>query len=260
VAVIHPLTLTVNDAPPDICATKSVQLSAAGADLYTWSPADGLNNATVSNPMATPAATTTYTVTGTDSKSCFSKTGSVTVTVHPNPDVTITNNEMVVEKGSRNLVATTGSTNIVKWYWYPSLGLSCTDCPQPVLTAEKTMIYTATVYTDFGCTDTARLNVHVLCDQQKIYIPSAFTPNGDGKNERFYIISSIDNPVRTFIIYNRAGELLFSKKGNSTNYSGDGWDGTFRGIPAPAGTYIYRIEVMCNDAIVPFTGTVTLIR
>ncbi|WP_206106542.1 PKD domain-containing protein [Ilyomonas limi] len=260
VTVVHPFSMTVDEAPRDICQTKDVQLTASGADLYSWSPADGLNSATISNPVASPEVPTTYTVTGTDNKRCFSQTGSVIVNVHPNPEVTITNNDLVVEKGSQNVIITTGSSNILKWYWYPSIGLSCTDCPQPILDAQKAMTYNAVVYADFGCTDTAQLTVHVLCDQSKIYIPSAFTPNGDGKNDRFYVISSVDNPVRSFVIYNRAGEMLFNKRGNITNYSSEGWDGTYKGKPVPSGTYIYRIEVKCNDAVVPFTGTITLIR
>ncbi len=260
VIVVHPQTLKVDNASYAICATNSVQLSASGTDLYSWSPADGLNNITTGTPVASPGLTTTYYVTGMDSRKCFSQTDSVKVIVHPNPAVTIVNNALVVAKGSRTLINTTGSDNIQQWFWDPALGLSCITCPQPILEAQKSMTYTVKVQTDFGCSDTAQLTVHVLCDQSKIYIPSAFTPNGDGKNDHFYVISSIDNPVRAFVIYNRAGEMIFSKKGHSTNYSADGWDGTYRGIPVPPGTYVYHIEVVCNDTVVPFTGTVTLIR
>jgi len=260
VVVVHPQTMTVDNAPRDICATNSVQLSASGTDLYSWSPSDGLNSTAINNPVASPATTTTYYVTGIDNKKCFSQTDSIIVNVHANPEVTIVNNDLVVAKESRTIINTTGSDNIKQWYWYPSLGLNCTDCPQPILEAQKSITYNAVVYTDFGCTDTAQLTVHVLCDQSKIYIPSAFTPNGDGKNDRFYVLSSIDNPIRSFMIYNRAGELIFSKEGNSTNYSADGWDGTYKGKPAPSGTYIYHVVVKCNDAVVPFTGTITLIR
>lgn len=260
IAVVHPQTLKLENAPLSICVANSIQLNASGTDLYSWSPADGLDNPAIGNPLASPAATTTYYVTGTDNEKCFSQTDSVLVTVHPLPSVTIINNYLAVEKGSRTLIATTGSDDIKQWFWSPSSGLSCTDCPQPIVEAEKNITYTAKVQTEFGCTDTAQLTVHVLCNQSKIYIPSAFTPNGDGKNDRFYVLSSIDNPIRSFVVYNRAGEIVFSKEGNSTNYSADGWDGTYRGIPVAAGTYIYRIMVKCNDAIVPFTGTITLIR
>jgi len=260
VTVVHSFTMNLDNTPVDICSLKSVQLNATGADLYTWSPDDGLNSAAISNPIASPAATTTYIVTGTDSKKCFSQTDSVLVNVHPNPTVEITNNNLEVEKGSMNIINTAGSDNITKWYWSPSVGLSCSDCSQPVLNAQESMNYNVVVYADFGCTDTALLTVHVLCDQSKIYIPSAFTPNGDGKNDHFYVISSVDNPIRSFVIYNRAGQMIFDKRQDVTNYAANGWDGTYRGIPAPPGTYIYRIEVMCNQTIVPFTGTVTLIR
>ncbi len=260
VTVIHPFTMTVDKTPRDICETDHTDLSASGADLYTWSPAEGLSDPNIGNPTAKPVSTTTYTVTGTDSKKCFSQTDSVLVNVHPNPKVTIPNNELEVQKGSRNIINTTGSDNITKWYWYPSLGLSCTDCPQPVLEAQQSMTYNAVVYADFGCTDTAQLTVHVLCDQSKIFIPSAFTPNGDGINDRFYVQSSIDNPIRSFVIYNRAGEAIFNKESDVTNYSSAGWDGTYRGTPMPPGTYIYRVEVLCNNKVVPLIGTVTLIR
>ncbi len=260
IEVVHPFTMSIDESSKDICFSHGVQLSAAGADLYTWSPPDGLSNTVTGNPVASPAATTTYTVTGTDRRYCFNVTGSVTVNVHPNPDVTIADTLLIAEKGTRNLITTTGSANIVKWYWYPSLGLSCTNCAQPVAEAIKNITYTAVVYADYGCTDTATVTIHVLCNQSKIFIPTAFTPNGDGRNDRFYVISSIDNPIRSFAVYNRAGEMIFNQNESVTNYSGDGWDGMFKGQPASSGTYIYRIEVVCNDAVVPFVGTVTLIR
>ena len=260
VEVIHPFVMKVKEKSVEICQTKNIILQASGANLYSWNPPAGLSNANVGNTYASPLQTTTYTVTGTDVHHCFAQSEDVLVTVNPNPQFTILNNSITAQKGDINLLATTGSPDIVAWHWLPSAGLSCTDCAQPVSTAIKTITYTAIAYTDRGCTDTDRVYIHVLCNQNKIYIPQAFTPNGDGRNDWFYVMSNIDNPIISFAIYGRTGERIFMKKNTITNNPSDGWNGMQNGALLSNGTYVYVIEINCNEDKVFLKGTITLLR
>ncbi len=198
--------------------------------------------------------------TSTDVHHCFSQLGDITIVVHPKPQFKIKDSLIVAQKGDVNFIATTSSDNVTGWLWAPSLRLSCSNCAHPVLTAIKTTTYTGIASTDYGCTDTGTIQVHVLCNQNKIYISSGFTPNRDGRNDWFYVMSNIDNPVRSIVIYSRNGDLVFVKTNAFTNNTMQGWDGNYNGIPASEGVYVYRIEIMCNNEVVPLTGTITLLR
>ena len=214
----------------------------------------------LANPIAAPDVTTQYFVVGTDAYNCFSQRGDITILVHPKPQFAIQDSLIVAQKGDVHPITTTGSDNITSWLWTPSYGLSCNDCAQPVLTAIKTITYKGIASTDYGCTDTSTIKVHVLCNGSKIYIPSGFSPNHDGKNDWFYVVSNIDNPIRSMIIYSRNGDRVFAKTNFFTNNATQGWDGNVNGIPASEGVYVYRIEILCNDEVVPLTGTITLLR
>ena len=87
VDVKFPNTVKVSKADT-LCLGSSVQLFATGAEIYSWSPSSGLDNAGIANPVASPSATTIYKVTGSDTKGCFTSTASIPVKVYPIPVVT----------------------------------------------------------------------------------------------------------------------------------------------------------------------------
>jgi gliding motility-associated-like protein len=92
----------------------------------------------------------------------------------------------------------------------------------------------------------------------KVFIPDAFTPNGDGKNDKVRILFKGDMTLKTFMIYNRFGQRVFM-----TDKLTDGWDGTFNGIPQDLGVYNYYVKGLCGHLgieEVEYKGTITLIR
>ncbi|MFK7969332.1 MAG: gliding motility-associated C-terminal domain-containing protein [Bacteroidia bacterium] len=114
-----------------------------------------------------------------------------------------------------------------------------------------------------GCTDTARRGLCVAPEEPGFDIANAFSPNGDGHNERFF---SVNIGVQNFLmlIYDRWGNVIFE-----TNNPGQGWDGTFLGQSVPEGVYVYFIRgtIQADNPRTGFapvklerTGTVTLIR
>jgi len=160
--IIH--TVTVNDLPTvaatstqqAICAGSSAQLQASGADSFSWAPAGSLSCITCSNPVANPAGTTTYTVTGWDANGCVN-TDTVTVTVGTVPVLT-TSPDTAVCYGTGVQLRASGATN---YTWTPAAGLSCTNCDNPIAAMTDTTTYTVIGTGSFGCADTAHITIIV---------------------------------------------------------------------------------------------------
>ena len=94
-----------------------------------------------------------------------------------------------------------------------------------------------------------------ICDEPYVYVPNAFTPNNDGKNDILFVRSDI---LEEFVlrIYDRWGELIFE-----TNSLDKGWDGTYKNEPCMPGVYDYFLEGYCNNKKeILKKGNITLIR
>jgi gliding motility-associated-like protein len=108
------------------------------------------------------------------------------------------------------------------------------------------------------CTKSAKVKVNVvevLCDRTYVYVPNAFSPNGDSENDVLYVRSAIATKI-LFRIFDRWGELIFE-----TTDQNIGWDGTFKGKLMNPDTYDYYLEATCvqgEQKIIK--GNVTLIR
>ena len=136
------------------CEGGQVQLTATGGGNYSWSPSTGLSATNIFNPIASPTQTTTYTVTVSGSSNC---TGSdeVVVAVHPNPTADA-GNDVVYCDGFPVQITASGASNFL---WSPSTSLSSSTISNPLASPFQTTIYTVTVWTSFGCTDTASVVV-----------------------------------------------------------------------------------------------------
>ena len=118
----------------------------------------------------------------------------------------------------------------------------------------ESLEYTLSAKSTVGCGSSVdKVLVKVYND---FNIPSAFTPNGDGKNDRFQVLPLDNYKLIRFNIFNRFGQLVFS----STD-SHIGWDGRYNSLDQPTGVYIYQLEMVSaqNKRIVR-QGTVTLLR
>jgi gliding motility-associated-like protein len=153
-----------------------------------------------------------------------------------------------------------GSSDVVLWQWTPSIDLSCTTCAQPVCTPRQTQQYIVTVTAADGCIASDSVVVKLLCDEAKVRIPDAFTPNGDGHNDRFTILGAI-SVVNHMAIYDRWGVKVFEADHFAPAAPGAGWDGTMHGQQAPPGVYVYYAEMQCpGGGVFIMKGTVVLIR
>ncbi len=156
------VTVTVNANPilfvsPDvaICDGGSATLQATGASNITWSPATGLNTTTGNFVIASPAQTTTYTVTGTNN-GC-SSTDYVTVTVNPNPVVSVSGNNTICNGQSTALTASGAAT----YNWSPSTGLDQTTGDVVNASPAFNTQYTVVGTNIYGCTGSANISITV---------------------------------------------------------------------------------------------------
>jgi len=142
--------------------------------------------------------------------------------------------------------------------WSPSISLNNSTIWNPVATPDETTDYSITATNQSGCATTVTVRVVVLdanCDDEFVFVPNAFTPNGDGANDVFRARSNIVEEF-SLIIYDRWGEEVFR-----TNDFDEGWDGTFKGEPLGADVYGYYLEATCiGEEVFVKKGNVTLIR
>ncbi len=149
----------------------------------------------------------------------------------------------------------------VRIEWSPQDSLACDQCLSWVDAPEETTRYRATIQDTSGCTATDDMLVKVVRDYQ-VYIPNAFTPNGDGANDFFMIFAGTDvAKIHRFEIYTRWGEPVYRAVDFPPNNPAYGWDGTFRGQPLNLGYFTYYAEIEFVDGeVVLFKDGAHLIR
>ena len=145
--------------------------------------------------------------------------------------------------------------------WEPQDSAACDQCLSWIDQPESTIRYFATITDTAGCTATDNLLVRVIRDYQ-VYIPNAFTPNGDGSNDFFLIYAGSDVvEVENFEIYSRWGEKVFQMQEFPPNDPQYGWNGVFRGQPMNIGHFTYFAQIRFVDGEVRlFKGGVNLVR
>ena len=123
------------------------------------------------------------------------------------------------------------------------------------------MNYIVTGKTKYGCAAADTIVIKLVCAQDRVYIPDAFTPNNDGKNDVFYIKGKGIKMIRSMRIFSRWGEKVFEKSAINVDDRSAGWDGIYKGAPAPIGTYVYFAELVCDTGeVFPVKGSLVLIR
>lgn len=247
------------NAGPDtiICHNASTQLDARiTGSSFAWSPLATLENSDQLNPIAGPSVSTTYNLVVYDSKGC-PKPGvdDVTVTVLPPIRASITSDTVVIAAQPLQLTAAGGT----RYLWSPSTGLSHDDIANPIstlLNIGDSIRYNLKVFNQIGCYESASVLVKIFKTPPAVFVPSAFTPDGNSKNDLLRPISAGMKQIEYFNVYNRWGQLMFS-----TTLTNHGWDGTIRGKPQNSGVYVWTVKAIDYNGKPYFQkGTTTLIR
>lgn len=203
-----------------------------------------------------------HTITLQDSNGC-TQTAYIPMT-QPDPIlVNINPDTLRLELGETGqfITSITGAPlDSVSFYWSPADGLSCPDCPNPFAGPYTDRTYELTVIDrrDFSnpnpCRGTA-IGYVIVGGGPPIYVPNAFSPNGDGVNDEFLVYGSGLKSI-TMLLFDRWGEKIFETGDIQT-----GWDGYYKGVLANPGVYTYVLDVeYLNGIKTSKTGSVTVIR
>lgn len=230
------------------------------ASSFNWSPTNALAFANTLNPIGAPARTTYYVLTATDTLGCTKAVkDSVLVQVINPVTVFAGNDTSVIKNQPLQLMASTNYDNGVIFSWSPSTGLSNTSIPNPISTlniAANNIKYKVKATLPEGCFAEDEITVRIFSTEPDIFIPTAFTPNKDGKNDALKVIGVGIKQLDYFRIYNRWGQLLFE-----TKEINKGWNGTVNGIEQQSGTYVFVAQAIdYTGKVIYKKGTIVLIR
>lgn len=250
-----------NGGCQDTDITLSVNNANAGS-TYIWSPEEEIDNNGAPTVVVNLSETTTFTIVETDVNECE---GSTTASVEIVPAIPPVDD---VAQGvcEGDVLSIALPVNPFYTYVWTAIdggdtdGLSCTDCPNPVVTINGSAAYQV-VIADVGgtCPEVVATFTYSVPANNTIGMPNAFSPDGDDLNDTFNFVIDNENSnvvVNIFQIFDRYGKLVYDNNNPAT-----GWDGRFNGKLSNSDVYIYNVELSVDECItLPFQGDVTLIR
>lgn len=255
---------------PNACVGDTVTVALAtttyhpNVSNYTWN-FDGGTIITATSGGGGPYSVAWYTpgvyivnVTGfTEQSACPSRSMNDTIRVHAIPVATFTSAGVACESDTVSLHATVNDPTYT-YHWSPEpffTGLGAINAPDALAEVMFPGYIKLTVTDPFGCssTDSMMFNPAPCC---LVSFPTAFTPNGDGSNDRFRPITAGHHALSIFRVVNRWGITVYE----TTTTDTDGWDGTYGGVPQDMDTYYWFVRYTCSGSTHEESGSLTLIR
>ena len=262
---VHPPTIHISESANGVCEGTSVEFVAAvtngNADqVFQWrvdNINEGSNSASYTSSHLKNGDSIICILTN-DSACQLAISNSITMMISPVPSIA-PNQTFTYTPGKLLVLNPIMSGDIVKYLWTPDDGLSNDSIQNPGASPSRTTVYKLMVTSSDGCQTTGDILVKVFT---KISVPNVFSPNGDGKNDVFYVLGgTAAGMVQDFSVFDRWGERLFHVSDISPGDPAFGWDGNFKGLPAVPGTYVYIITIKLSDnSTQVYKGTVILIR
>ena len=260
-SVIKPVVVAINAAPnllvtnpASVCSPGTIDLTnpaiTAGSDpglTYTyWT--DATNTIPVTDPTAVGASGTYY-ITASAATGCSSM---------QSVEVVVTVNKAAPGMRYASVAATPNSSTALNardlgpnysYSWFPPVGLNFTDVKSPTFNYNQQTQYTITLTpANGGCPTIDTLLVTMRQQNNgcvsKIDVPKAWSPNGDGHNDKLYPLTVCIKELKYFRVFNRWGQLMFE-----TRIIGQGWDGVFNGSLQVMDVYTWTLEADGEDGV-----------
>jgi gliding motility-associated-like protein len=245
-----------------ICVGSSINLTIHGAETYTWLPDAGLSNYNSGNPVASPKFTTSYTVIGRDNHACFTDTAKIKLVVGEPTFFTLAA-DTAVQAGVQFMLVPNSNQleNIRRWKWTGNAIFTCDNCQTTIAKVSNDAEIICTGTNLYGCNTVDTISIKTFCPNSEIFIPNAFSPDGDGINDILFIQGSGIKLIKSFKIYSRWGELVFERTNFLPGDPSNGWDGKIRGKAASQDVFVYICEAICDKGIpATFKGNVAVLK
>ncbi len=184
-------------------------------------------------------------------KACRIASNNVVINVHFKPTVNAGADKIIFKNDSVLLDASIITENPT-FSWQPSTYLSNNTLLTPITSPPADLVYTLFATSQYGCMASDNVQIKVVGG---IFVPNAFTPDKDGRNDNWHIPFLDPLLDATVNVFNRFGQLVYSVKGKTVD-----WDGKFRGQLQPAGSYVYQIRFKKGMSEVNMKGSFLLLR
>lgn len=179
----------------------------------------------------------------------------------PSPFVELGQDEFIAQGEDILINTITNLDNPSNILWTPSEGLSCTNCLNPIANPFENTSYQLIITNEQGCT--ASDEIQIFVDKTlRVYVPNAFSPNGDGINDQFMIYANNGvQSIQKWTIFSRWGELVFQAEDFEPESPQHGWNGKYKGKALQSDTYTWQAEILMVDGKIELlSGAVHLIR
>jgi gliding motility-associated-like protein len=246
-----------------LCPNDTIQLFAkdtGGQALsYSWTPAaDVLSGINTNSPFVKPPSNTKFYVMAIDSANGCRYMDSITVNVISSLQYVLATATPDTIKYGDTTQLNTIYTQAASLYWNPDSTLTDTTIADPKADPHAITTYTVNVTDNNGCIVQKKITVYIIytpCASSNLYVPNAFSPNNDGKNDVLYVRGNFIQDLY-FAVYDRWGQKVFETKDLNV-----GWDGTYKGRKLDPAVFGWYIEGTCEVGEKFFKkGNVTLLR
>lgn len=236
--------------PDTICLGGTATLVAFGAQTYLWETGETNDTLSIS---PSPEGIYKYKVYGYNGTCADTAYGYVTVG-KPVP-VVVSGNNVIYSCESTQLFALPADGT----YSWGNVGsgdgkIDCITCPTTLVTPPTTQAFYVVYTSPYGCIGKDSIEIKVI-NVNSYFIPTGFTPNGDGINDVVQVHGKGIDHI-SLKIFDRIGEKVFE-----THEIESGWNGTYLGLPMNDNVFVYKLEVYyCSGEIVKETGNITLLK
>lgn len=238
-------TITVTNTNPNIPLT------------YTWTPTSVITATTANTVQVAPQTSQYVYLTATSTSGCLVEDSIFVNVSYIDPTSVVASASQYLVLPGASVTLSGNPSGFVSYQWTPTTGLSNPNEQQTTAIVDQTTIYTLHV-SDGICdvSDTVQVKVYqIICDDPYVFIPNAFTPNGDQNNDVLYVRGNFIEKM-IFRVFDRWGEMVFESTEPTI-----GWDGTFRGKKMDPDVYDYYLDVTCIGGLHSITkGNVTLMK